>query len=564
MNRFWLRLGNYRFRFAVLGMLSGRRFWLAVVAVSFGVVTMMLAWPNTKEGQLKGPDILEYVSLAFSIIQDGEFRPAYWGLRYEREKLSQPYADRGLVLLLQGRERWLSLPYGDRVCLRQRWCPQRWLSRPYADREPGYPLYLAAVFATVPTFHTLSFKCLVECVAGNLARLRFEQAAAAMAGLLAATTFIVAYTFVRNWPLSIMAGLLCLVLLPQDSGGNVLIALFLLGHSVLAVRTWHKPRILTGALSGVALGLLTLTEAVFQYWLAGIVLVCLVGLWWDAARRRVLLPAFGALLLAAFVLTLPWMTRNALQTGRFGIAGRSGGEVLAIRAEYGRMTWSELWGAFAYYLPVGGSLRSFAMRRLKPQEFAYTRFDRENPKGFYGLHKRRNGDVARLAELFDLGWRGERMRRDSAKQEAALQLIQEDWLKHIVLTFVFAERGSNFYCRNYGPNQAYGVRLSPGDIETIKTRRDYSVPLARMCLAAQWLSLLFLPALGALLGLTWRRRDLAFLLLPVVYFYGFHALATHFIPRYSEPLAPLFTVILALVMKEIWLWAKSKRDWYEV
>ena len=507
-------------------MLSGRRFWLAVVAVSFGVVTMMLAWPNTKEGQLKGSDILEYVSLAFSIIQDGEFRPASWELRDESDKISQPYA----------------------------------------NREPGYPLYLAAVFATVPTFHTLSFKCLVECVAGNPARLRFEQAAAAMAGLLAATTFIVAYTFVRNWPLSIMASLLCLVLLPQDSGGNVLIALFLLGHSVLAVRTWHKPRILTGALSGVALGLLTLTEAVFQYWLVGMVLVCLVGLWWDTARRRVLLPAFGALLLAAFALTLPWMTRNALQTGRFGIADGSGAEVLAIRAEYGRMTWSELWGAFAYYLPFGGRLHAFAMRRLKPQEFAYTRFDRENPEGFYERHKMQNGDVARLADLIDPGWRGERMRRDSAKQEAALQLIQEDWLKHTALTFVFAERGSNFYCRNYGTNQAYGVRLSPGDIETIKTRRDYSVPLARMCFAAQWISLLFLPALGALLGLTWRRRDLglAFLLLPVAYFYGFHAVATHFLPRFSEPLVPFFVVIFALVMAEIWLWTKSKRYWYEV
>ena len=69
---------------------------------------------------------------------------------------------------------------------------------------------------------------------------------------------------------------------------------------------------------------------------------------------------------------------------------------------------------------------------------------------------------------------------------------------------------------------------------------------------AERLSALLLPGLGLMLALAWRRRDvgLAFLLLPAAYGFGVHALATHFIARYSYPLVPVLIVALALAVRE--------------
>ena len=185
--------------------------------------------------------------------------------------------------------------------------------------------------------------------------------------------------------------------------------MLLLGHATLAAHAWRRPRIATAVVSGLCLGLLVLTRAVFQYWLVGVAVVLAVGMWREVDRRRELATACAALVLAAWVVTLPWMVRNAVQAGHFGISGRDG-EVLAIRAEYGRMTWAEVRGAFAYYLPdlplVGSGARDRAMRWLEPEPFGYARFDRANPDGFYRRTKDQRGDVAARADRIDPagGW----------------------------------------------------------------------------------------------------------------------------------------------------------------
>ena len=221
-----------------------------------------------------------------------------------------------------------------------------------------------------------------------------------------AATFLVTYTWTGSWLVSIAAGLFYLVLLPPLDTSIVIAAFLLFVHAVLAAETWRKPRLVTAVISGLALGLLVLTKAVFQYWLVGVALLWITGLWWDGPRRRALLPAAMALLIGAGILTLPWMVRNAVQVGHFSISGRSG-ELLAIRAEYGRMTWSEVRGAFAFYLPMKGALRDRAMRWLEPEVFGYRRFDRSrsNLAGFYRRTKRETGEVAARADRLDPGWR---------------------------------------------------------------------------------------------------------------------------------------------------------------
>ena len=349
-------------------------------------------------------------------------------------------------------------------------------------------------------------------------------------------------------------------LFPRDVSGNTLVAFFLLTHVVLAAQMWCRPRIVTGVLSGVALGLLVLTEGLFQYWLVGVAGVLVAGWWGDVVRRCSLLAPCAGLLIVALGLSLPWMIRNQVELERFGITGRDG-EVLAIRAEYGRMTWSEVRGAFAYYLPAKGVLRAKAMRWLEPATYGYSRFPNNAPEGFHMRARTYEGDVAARADLLTPGWRQpedyrvgrweirNRVAQDLALKRAALSLIREDWLKHLVLTVAFAERGSYFGCRDYSSAaEKYGTGAN--------------LPLRLGCYLSRGLSLLFLPAVGLLLLLSWKRRrfELVFLTLPVVWIFGILSLAAHFLPRYSSPLVPVLTVGLALVAKEAWLWARA-RQW---
>ena len=413
--------------------------------------------------------------------------------------------------------------------------------QPYSRRTPGYPLLLAAVFAASPEIESLSHECINDpaCAAADPLHRRIRWLTRALKAMMAAGICVATFALTASWPLSVAVGVLGLMLLRLDHA-ELLAACLLLGHATLAALAWRRPHVAAGLAGGVALGLLALTRAIFQYWLVGVALVCAVGIWRDAARRRALLPACAALVVGSWAIALPWMARNAVQAGHFGVSGRDG-EVIAIRAEYGRMTWPELRGAFAYYLPEGpaAGVRSLAMRSLAPDGFGYARFDRDNPEGFYLRSKLYTGAVAARADRSHPDWRrDDQARMDAALRQAAGELIREDWLKHAGLTLVFAERG-------YGGLFGHGCPAGDGALADLA--RTLCVPVKGLT------SLLLLPALGLLSLLAWKRGDLsvAFLLLPAAWAFGAHAAATHFLPRYAYPLAPVMLVAFALAGNEV-------------
>ena len=480
---------------------------LAATAALLGGLTVVLLWPSVDGLVLTASDREQHEGIAFNIVRHGEFRP--FDVSYEA-----------------GGER---------------------LSEAYSRREPGYPLYLASIFATFPAIDSLSRTCISDpgCEAAVPLRRRVQRLTVVVAAVTVAATLVATYAFTAGWSTSIVAGLLYLMLLPQDIP-SLLAALFLLGHAALAADMWRRSSAISGALSGIALGLLVLTKAVFQYWLVGLALLWLPATWRHSRPPRATMRAFAALLVAAWSLTLPWMVRNAVHGGQHGVAGR-GGQILAIRAEYGRMTWPEVRGALAYYLPVpdsAGAVRDFALRWLEPRPFGYARFDRTNLAGFYRRAKDRTGDVAARADLIQPGWRlSDPTGMDSAERRAAFQLIGEDWLKHLALTPVFLARGSAFF------DGGWIARVESYDWKSTVPIR-YAANLARAS------SYLFLPALALSLVLAWRRRDaaVALLLSPVVYGLGIHAVATHFVSRYSHPLVPVLVVVTALAAQAAWRW----------
>ena len=387
----------------------------------------------------------------------------------------------------------------------------------YSPQPPGYSAYLAAIFLSSPEFTTLTWPCIRDpsCAEGSRLRRRARLVTAVARGATVGVAVLAAFLLTGRMTPPALAGLLCLLLLQRDTP-TLLAGLLLLTHAALAARTWNRPRLLTGLASGVALGLLVLFRAIYEYSLIGVPLVWVAGIWFHPQRRRSTAPAFAALVVAAWAITLPWMVRNATHDGAFDISG-GGGKVLAHRAEYGLMTWSELRGAFAYFLPPQlPAVREPAMWWLAPDTYGYDRFDRDADEGFFRQVRNSTGEVAARADRLDPGWRtGSLARQDDAMRAAAADIYFENWTKQIALTAVFAHRGT------------WG---------------------------------LWLPGAGLVGFLVWRRRDyaLAFLLLPVVWTAAALSVGTHFIERYAYPFIPLSAVVISLALYELWCAWRSR------
>ena len=391
------------------------------------------------------------------------------------------------------------------------WERNQGTSQPYAHIAPGAPAFLALIFWNAPEMiEAIGPACYGqnrECRSGDAARTRVLRVSAVARGITVAAAAAAAFALTGSLTMAMGGGVVCLLLLAINwSTPSVLSGFFLLTHSVLAALTWRRPRVVTGAASGIALGFLVLTRSIFQYWLGGVAVLCLIGVWLYPNRRRATAPALAALVVAAWAVALPWMIRNATYAGVWGVSG-SDAQVIAIRAEYGRMTWSEARGAFAYYLPFYiGSAREWIMERVAPPVYGYTRFDRNNPEGFYQRSNAWTGETAQRADRIEPEWRNrEPAGQEDVQRQAAIALYLEELPKQAILTAAFALRGSEG---------------------------------------------LVLPALGAVWVLVRRRPgfELAFLLLPAISAAALLAVGSHFIERYGFPFMPLGSVILAMTV----------------
>ena len=383
--------------------------------------------------------------------------------------------------------------------------------RPYAHTAPGPPTFLALIFWNTPEMiETIGAECYGqnrECRSGDAARTRVLRVGAVVRGITVAAAAAAAFALTGSLTMAMAGGVACLLLLAINwSTPSVLSGFFLLVHSVLAALTWRRPRIVTGAVSGIALGLLALTRTIFQYWLVGVAVLWLIGVWLYPNRRRATAPALAVLVVAAWAVALPWMIRSAAYAGIWGVSG-SDAQVIAIRAEYGRMTWPEARGAFAYYLPFYiGSAREWIMDRVEPPVYGYTRFDRNNPEGFYQRANAWTGETAQRADRIEPEWRNrEHAGQQGVQRQAAMALYLEELPKQAILTAAFALRGTEG---------------------------------------------LVLPALGGVWLLIRRRPgfELAFLLLPAISSAALLAVGSHFIERYGFPFMPLGSVIFTITV----------------
>jgi hypothetical protein len=142
-------------------------------------------------------------------------------------------------------------------------------------------------------------------------------------------------------------------------------------------------------------------------------------------------------------------------------------------------------------------------------------FDRSRPESFFRKALSGTGEVQRTATARGIGTR-----------QAAVRVMAEHLPKMCLLTLPFAYRGAFVQV---------GVNVK-------------RVPAALLYFTLMY-SVFFVPALIALTIRLARKRDPRWLfLVPALYSYAFHSLITHYIPRYSVPLVPIFLIALVSVI----------------
>lgn len=380
---------------------------------------------------------------------------------------------------------------------------------PTYRREPLYPIVLAGVLKIIADPETLRLNCLLDaepdCQSVQAKLQGFNL------GLLLALVFatflaarIVMGGAIAPWLAALLVGVSpALVDAVHSFYTEIPAALALLIGSTSLYLTASKSRWLGAAIAaGVAFGALMLIKAVFFYFGVILALGIFVLVKWQRVRH--LLRAGLVTLLVAYAIAGIWMTRNFVQFGTAAIAGRSG-EILAIRAEFSTMTWREYGASFLAYTPNYGEplLQQF----FQPQD--YERFDRENPNGFYRRAKDRYAAMSQSPTIYSTV--------DAQLETDSISLIRQNWLKHLALTATFAYRGAF-------------LKLVPEN-SLVPTRLFY---IGSMLIVLGW-------ALGQ------GHVSLLLFLLPSLYSYGIHAVATHYIPRYSEPLIPCLAIAFVLL-----------------
>jgi hypothetical protein len=347
--------------------------------------------------------------------------------------------------------------------------------------------------------------------------------------LLSAVVFIIG----QELGLAFLPSLLCvlltnLLLLNADIGYFMLdnlyteaaaTALLSLGSLLLLTGVGRKglTRI---ALAGACFGVLALVKALFLYITLGLVIAI-------PSLSLLLRRSMGAAVLRAAVLgalaalvVLPWMLRNYLDMGQFGISQR-GGEVLYDRAIMDQMTRDEYVGSF--YLSAPYPLNG-ALRRL----FGYSNKDIEE-----------GGRLQRLNQSSDSSFFVRDYSAENAgRPQDAITYVHRAGADRVLLSNQLAAAG------NPQPEIA-----SDREVQARARAIILHHPFRHLALIPMYLwqgAFFSFPALAVIVfyAFSHRKYELAVMVLPAFASLLFYASFAHLEPRYGIPTYPIIICVL--------------------
>lgn len=307
-------------------------------------------------------------------------------------------------------------------------------------------------------------------------------------------------------------------------------AVFLLLFSIFILDYMEDRKWKYLIISGLILGFLTLTKAVFLY--IFIVFIPSILIFDIFIANKKIFQSWIPLMILFISFAIPvglWMLRNNIQMGTTSISDR-GGEVLLIRAIKNQMSDEEYLGGYYAYAPEvlqtgfferflgyrqedlldGGGLQRLN-RGLKGDSLALVEGRFNEVKSYYRIAQVEHRGLSNLygTSLYTDS-------PDEGSKSKALNLIFTHPLNHLKASFLFGWRGIWFY---------KGRHLIPVVIAFVMYTSFF---------------VLFVSSI-------WKKdlRVFVITILPILYFL-FHAFLTHFIPRYSGILVPLLSVAFIL------------------
>jgi len=308
--------------------------------------------------------------------------------------------------------------------------------------------------------------------------------------------------------------------------------------AMLASKT---PRVRHFVMVGVLLAALILTKAAFAYiGIGAFMLWSIRALQW---KQKSLLTGGLIAFLVTISLVTPWIIRNYYQVGEWSLAGR-GPIVLIVRAYKSNMTNAEFTGGFYAYGPqwlkptlshltgfnakdreLGGRRERF--RRFHPQdEAARERGDEASAVGFY---IKATTHANNIYQSYAKQHADPQLARKLAEQQIkneAIERIKNNLTGHLKTSLLFAWRGT------WPHNTVDGIEISrkiPG--VTAWKNKNIASALGLMSVIGLFL-----------IGLNHRYSHYFAISLFPVGMFSFHALLTHYIPRYSYPMIPIWLV----------------------
>lgn len=403
---------------------------------------------------------------------------------------------------------------------------------PTIVREPGYPAFLALGMAAFGDPAATDAACLEaagpEC-RDILVMLRLMQSLLVVA--TAAVIYAAAARLVGPGPWALLP--VALFLLQGNAiaaaGGSYfsepLAGFLLVAHAWLLMRLCGARRpMAVGLLAGLLAGALVLTKAIFMFYVAGAFGFAVLGLLVGRVRRHALFRPAAAATLVACLMMGAWTVRN-IAVVESPLLTQRGNGVLVTRVEHTIMGWNEVWTSFLYYAPFVG--QDLAERWLPEENWRL--LSRDNRAGYNWRVMHGGGEVNARAFAAMEGvpppW------NQAVRGLTPFVVIAENLPKYAVLTVSFLWRG-------------FGVDVAPHWTGIAGLDAALGV-LARL------LTVLLIP------GLLWafwrgaRRRDGAAVLftLPAVYSIVVHAVLTHNLPRFIEPVVPCALVALVWLLR---------------
>ncbi len=389
---------------------------------------------------------------------------------------------------------------------------------PSNRREPGFSSYLAMMMRFSPELQKVELGKMAQAE-GGVVMLRKLQIP--LLALLAAGAWALTYVLTGRLWCSYAAMLLtgfshASIMTINTLFRELFMGVVLLIAALVLVYAIRTKKAAVFAVLGAALGGLVLTNAIYQYFI-----VVLIGFLLYLFKRGVFekKQAFVCLGLLAAGYALPtgaWMARNYHHFGRCYITDRAG-DVMAIRAEFNKMTADEYFGAFVWWTP--DALFQKKAATVMQEERRWVKLHGSNPEGYYAVAKALT-NFLEPGETF-----ANASQRDKTIQKRAVRELLRHPFKHLATTLPFAWRGMFF-------EHGYLV----------------SVPFTIMVRSTLVVSVLYFASLFFQAVYSFRRQqwDVFAVTLLCTYLFGLNSLVSHNIPRYNQPALPILAVLFVM------------------